>query len=197
MKFTILKAIHNLCGTLTPTYLAVTDSEIYNFESNSQHSGVTNETAYSCHRQWNLQFWKQFTTHKLLYSSGLVLSPTVKFTILKAIHNVLVSIATTRKAVTDSEIYNFESNSQRIFKNTKKVGCCHRQWNLQFWKQFTTGGISAILPDMLSPTVKFTILKAIHNRCPCCRNRRLAVTDSEIYNFESNSQRTKRAIWKW
>ena len=117
-----------------------------------------------------------------------MLSTTAKNTILKAIHNSVQSCAWSYPAVNDSEKYNFESNSQQLINIYIMNISCQRQRKIQFWKQFTTTKEGLEMWGLLSTTAKNTILKAIHNETNLRPYPKLAVNDSEKYNFESNSQ---------
>ena len=113
-----------------------------------------------------------------------------------------------------SKIYNYESNSQRTVNCIDMKGDVQNIKDIQLWKQFTTILVTSSQMLWCSEYQRYTIMKAIHNRC-CCHvficfdvqnikdiqlwkqftTARLACMweirmfrISKIYNYESNSQ---------
>ena len=163
-KITILKAIHNCRRWCNRHFWPVFALKNYNFESNSQLLYLSSSFSHTCFRAEKLQFWKQFTTDSGAHRQNIGLFSRWKITILKAIHNSIVTVSQRTTPVFALKNYNFESNSQQYRRTFYQCRPCFRAEKLQFWKQFTTTCSRTASAITLFSRWKITILKAIHNR---------------------------------
>ena len=121
-KLRNLKAIHNLILIHFDLKLVVINHKTTKFESNSQLDTHSFWFEISCYQSQNYKIWKQFTTVWVISSFIKKLLSIAKLQNLKAIHNGLDVGDRPVEVVSD-------------YKDTN------------FWKQFTTDGISVKIHD--------------------------------------------------
>ena len=162
-RYKFLKAIHNSFPIALSGTKLFSMSKIQIFESNSQPNFRCFRLQLVVFDVKDTNFWKQFTTTTTMgIRAGLLFSM--------------------------SKIQIFESNSQRVARNTLDDYVVFDVKDTNFWKQFTTTNFGTLTPIRCFRCQRYKFLKAIHNKWKPSHHIKRLFSMSKIQIFESNSQ---------
>ena len=162
-KLQNLKAIHNHLPLHYLISTVVINHKTTKFESNSQPDEIVDNFGIGCYQSQNYKIWKQFTTPATMQTQATQLLSITKLQNLKAIHNNSLPMEMTKFVVINHKTTKFESNSQRVNKQSYRALRCYQSQNYKIWKQFTTKIYNEYFIWTLLSITKLQNLKAIHN----------------------------------